>query len=238
MLQQVDPLSLVETNDATTNDPLNSYNVVNNNGTTNGPDFTTANNDRIGSSICQPSTHGGADTGVVTGARGFPSPPRKPLPRFELPRCVSGRLPGELHYVRATLPTAAVGNSCARKKHGDGVGDADHGCTSADGGSVNIGSAVKSFAAGAIATAPAAGYGGAGDGGKGGNEDGSRGEGTDGDDGGYCLVRVDSLDRVCDVIYCGKELVEAKNLSKIVGVQMSYLQVRENIVKVVVVVMH
>lgn len=42
--------------------------------------------------------------------------------------------------------------------------------------------------------------------------------------GGFCLVRVDPLDRLCDIIYCGQGAVEATNLSKLVGVQLGYLQ--------------
>ena len=42
--------------------------------------------------------------------------------------------------------------------------------------------------------------------------------------GGFCLVRADPLDRLCDIIYCGQRAVEATNLSKFVGVQLGYLQ--------------
>lgn len=123
-------------------------------------------------------------------------PPRLP-PRFRLPRCVSGKLPGGLYYMRAVLAAA------------DSLGSV----------------AVKSFATGRIfpnceaSTESIRGK-------PEGRSSGSSSESHSGSSRSYCNVRVDSLDRVCDMIYCGAEEVESRNLSKIVGVQIGYLQVR------------
>lgn len=87
------------------------------------------------------------------------------------------------------------------------------------GGGGGEGGAVKSFATGNIIID------GAGPDGAGGDEEPGAVSSDRSGSGDYCLVRVDSLDRVCDVIYCGFGDVEAKNLSKIVGVQLGYLQV-------------
>lgn len=149
------------------------------------------------------------------------------IPRFELPRCVSGKLPGGLRYVRADLPptTSAEfkrpGSSGTEGNH-DGGGDqalAPPAAAAAQGGS----DAVKSFATGAINIRGGArsvvGVGRGGDG-------EAEGEGSsESQPGGYCVVRVDSLGRTCGLIYCGFEEVEPKNLSRVVGVHLGYLQV-------------
>lgn len=114
--------------------------------------------------------------------------------------------------MRSTLP-AAVGQ--ARRSTGSERG------ISSDGPSLG---AVKSFPTGVIIAAC-----GAGGGGSSGLslEKASEDHGHRRDGGGYCLLRVDSLDRVCEIIYCGQEKVEAKNMSKLVGVQLGYLQVKK-----------
>lgn len=142
-----------------------------------------------------------------------------PLPRFDKPRCVSGRLPGGLSYVRATLPTA---ESPLRSGGGSGSDAEDGGASDDDGGgeivggSGNVAGAIKSFLTGAIVVGGGANASGGSEQQKAANVGVCTGE--------YCIVRVDSLDRVCDVIYCGQGAVEAKNLSKVVGVQLGYLQ--------------
>lgn len=140
---------------------------------------------------------------------------------------MSGKLPGGLRYVRATLPP----NVEAPKIHGGAESDGEGGASDdggggggRDAGGEGDGGAVKSFATGEIV------IGGAdldAEGGDGKPDDaaGGGGSGSGSSSGDYFLVRVDSLDRVCDVIYCGYGDVEAKNLSKIVGVQLGYLQV-------------
>lgn len=202
MLQQVDPLSLVESDNGRADDGY---------GADDGGRY--ANHGRYSN-----------DTDHQTN-RPSASSITPPLPRFELPRCVSGKLPGGLRYVRATLPP----NVETPKIHGgaesDGEGGAsDDGGGGRDAGGEGEGGAVKSFATGEIV------IGGADlDAAEGGGkpDDAARGgdSGIGSGSGDYFLVRVDSLDRVCDVIYCGFGDVEAKNLSKIVGVQLGYLQV-------------
>ncbi|CAM9574282.1 unnamed protein product [Scytosiphon promiscuus] len=150
-----------------------------------------------------------------------------PLPSFERPRCVSGRLPGGLCYVRATLPPAGAPLKHRTRNVRDGGGNGeekeeekDSGGNGGGGG----GDAVKSFTTGAIVVRP-----GRRDRSEDGEEkgfDATDERHEDGVTGDYCLVRVDSLDRVCDIIYCGRGAVEAKNLSKVVGVQLGYLQAK------------
>ena len=41
-------------------------------------------------------------------------------------------------------------------------------------------------------------------------------------------MRVDALDRLSEIVYCGQGDVEAANLSKLVGVQLGYLQASES----------
>lgn len=158
-----------------------------------------------------------------------------PLPTFEKPRCVSGKIPGGLCYVRATLPPAdeAPKHRGGKGRGGSGSGGESDDDDGAGGGEVEGkdsgggaggegGDAVKSFTTGAIVV------------GRNGRDSREKKEEKGGDTadegdedgvtGDYCLVRVDSLDRVCDIIYCGRGGVEAKNLSKVVGVQLGYLQ--------------
>lgn len=141
---------------------------------------------------------------------------------FNKPRCVSGKLPGGLWYVRATLPPTADSTKRHESKGtggdgGDSDGEGDRESDTEEGrrggGSRD---AAKSFTTGAVVVGGC---------GKGEEEKEGAADGDVGVTGNYCLVRADSLDRVCDVIYCGREAVEAKNLSKIVGVQLGYLQV-------------
>lgn len=163
-----------------------------------------------------------------------------PLPTFSKPRCVSGRLPGGLWYVRATLPPAGESSNRPGRKGNSGGDSGDGGENDGDGGGEGnddgarrggaeessggggghgeAGNPAKSFTTGAIVV-----HGGGGGGGGEDEEKEGRESGVSGD---YFLVRVDSLDRVCDIIYCGCGAVEAKNLSKIVGVQLGYLQAR------------
>eukprot|EP00903_Cladosiphon_okamuranus_P010401 g9839.t1 len=143
-----------------------------------------------------------------------------PLPMFNKPRCVSGKLPGGLWYVRATLPPTADSSKRPESKatggHGvgsDGEGDGES--DTEDGRRGDGSGAAKSFTTGAVVVGGC---------GKGEEEKEEAADGNVGVTGDYCLVRVDSLDRVCDVIYCGRGAVEAKNLSKVVGVQLGYLQ--------------
>lgn len=195
MLRQIDPLSLSEGN---------------------GADSDAAGDERY-------TDRGGSRQGTPHSEASRPGRPRSspaealaqaaPLPLFNKPRCVSGKLPGGLWYVRATLPPTVEspkrGGGGGSDGEGDGESDTEEGRRGGGGGE-----AAKSFTTGAIAV------GGCGKGEE--KEDAAGGEmGVTGD---YCLVRVDSLDRVCDVIYCGRGAVEAKNLSKVVGVQLGYLQ--------------
>lgn len=136
-----------------------------------------------------------------------------PLPSFDKPRCVSGKLSGGLWYIRAILPNVDMppvhcGGRGTSERHNGGVSD-DDGGGGEGGGNADDRSTKKTFTTGAIT------IGGGIDKGK-----GFGGEVT----GEYCIVRVDSLDQVCDLIYCGQGAVEAKNLSKIVGMQLGYLQ--------------
>lgn len=115
--------------------------------------------------------------------------------------------------MRATLPTMAMQARDSRNKEEGGDSD-----------SVESG-VVKSFAAGAINSARRDESGDSD-----GNLHGTIGNSSDKSDregsGGYCIVRVDCLNRICDMIYCGQEGVEPKFLSKIVGLQLAYLQVK------------
>lgn len=115
---------------------------------------------------------------------------------------MSGKLLDGLYYVRALLPNAWVSTECRIKRGGDEEdGGQDKETNRGNGGGT---AELRSFTTGKLVI---------------------RGCTSDDDRrGNYCSVRVDSLDRVCDVIYCGREAVEAKNLSKIVGVQLGYLQ--------------
>lgn len=138
---------------------------------------------------------------------------------------MSGKLPGGLHYVRAALPASMQSEKRSSDNDGSDGGpgsDGEDGPVSDRGGrrggaDGDGGGVAKSFTTGAIAV------GGGVNKLQSGEEDNGPDSGVAGD---YCMVRVDSLDRVSDVIYCGREAVEAKNLSKVVGVQLGYLQAR------------
>lgn len=166
------------------------------------------------------SGYGGSRSQRQHGARSIP------LPCYEKPRCVSGKFPGGLFYVRAVLPTIMRRTEDGHEHTGDGngsngaTGDAVKGNGGEGGGDSGP---TESFATGAITL---------GDGNGHCTDSGSRKEEKAGNDDherpgaeGYCLLRTDSLDRVCEIIYCGREAVEAKNLLKVVGVQLGYLQV-------------
>lgn len=207
VLQQIDPLLLTDSVGA---DP----------DTAGDEQYTDRGSSRQGTAYSEASRPGPGSSPAEALAKGAP------LPMFNKPRCVSGKLPGGLWYVRATLPPAVESSKRREGKGGggDGGGSSDgEGDGEGDGASDTeegrrdggvVGDAAKSFTTGAIV------IGGCGTGEE--KENGADGEiGVAGD---YCLVRVDSLDRVCDVIYCGRGAVEAKNLSKVVGVQLGYLQ--------------
>ncbi|CAM9515357.1 unnamed protein product, partial [Choristocarpus tenellus] len=131
-------------------------------------------------------------------------------PKFELPRCVSALLPGGLHYMRVTSPqTSAAGASVILGQGVEGESDVSN-------GGIRQGEA-KTFATGAIPSLEGRKH----------SEGGSREEGGQAHD-HYCAVRVDALDRVCDIVYCGAQPVEAENLSRIVGIHLGYLQGLEN----------
>lgn len=135
---------------------------------------------------------------------------------------MSGKLPGGLWYVRATLPPTVESSNWrgGKGRRGDGGGSDGEGDGESDTeegrGGGGSGDAAKSFTTGAIDV-----------GGQGKDEEAKHNtaDADAGVTGDYCLVRVDSLDRVCDVVYCGRGEVEAKNLSKVVGMQLGYLQV-------------
>ena len=210
VLQQIDPLALSETG---------------------GADPDAAGDDRYTE---RGSSRQGTANSEASRMPGRTSSPAEalaqaaPLPMFNKPRCVSGRLPGGLWYVRALLPPTAESPKRRGGKGGggdgggsDGEGDAESDTEEGHrgGGSDD---AAKSFTTGAIVVGGC---------GKGGEEKRDAADGDVGVTGDYCLVRVDSLDRVCDVIYCGRGAVEAKNLSKVVGVQLGYLQASREMVK-------
>ncbi|CAM9541824.1 unnamed protein product, partial [Ectocarpus sp. 12 AP-2014] len=218
--QQIDPLSLAQSTSADDPDA-----IVDGCGSERYTDGGGGGGSR------QRTAYSGASP---FGARSSPVAALAPAPRlpiFEKPRCVSGKLPGGLWYVRATLPPAD--DSSKRRGEGTGGGGGDGGSDAEGGGESDDdgrggeekrssayggGDEVKSFTTGALVI-----------GGGGGEDDEDGGAAFDeggGVTGQYCLVRVDSLDRVCDVIYCGREPVEAKNLSKVVGVQLGYLQAK------------
>lgn len=198
VLQQVDPLTLVEIDaDADGKSGRGSY-------------TRDSHPNASGESAATAAASVPLDDGAVSATTPCSTPP----PIFELPRCVSGKLPGNLVYARAVLPPMPTRLKKSKRPSEDAGADADPDTRQSASSSVaQEGSrAVKSFTTGAVLTGVGSetGEGSAASGGEGG--------------GGYCVVRVDSLDSVCDVIYCGHQPVEAKNLSKIVGVQLGYLQ--------------
>ncbi|CAM9474951.1 unnamed protein product, partial [Discosporangium mesarthrocarpum] len=154
-----------------------------------------------------------SNTGVGRKDSGTTPPP------FELPRCVSARLPGGLNYVRATLPETAA-SSCPRKGNADQEEKGDGASKTFATGSLHLGTVTKHIVGR-------------------GQEGKVDGEGEGEDEGGgqarnsppqdrYCVVRVNALDRVCDIMFCGTGQVEVQNLARIVGVHIGYLQGLEN----------
>eukprot|EP00752_Nemacystus_decipiens_P015636 g13953.t1 len=174
VLQQVDPLALTEV-DGSAPDAA-------------GDDrYTDRGNSRQGTSAY-------SEEASRSGSRGRPVEAlaqAAPLPMFNKPRCVSGKLPGGLWYVRATLPPTAES-----PKHREGKGSGGDGGGSDGGGDAESdtdegrrggggGDAAKSFTTGEIVVGGC------------GNREEEKGDAADGVGvtGDYCLVRVDSLDR-------------------------------------------
>ena len=177
-------------------------------------DGNVSDSSRYTDSAIQEGGRGGGNP-FGTSSRGFGVQPL-PLPRFGKPRCISGTLPGGLRYVRATLPPTDE----SWKKVGSGDGQSDRGdkeedaVEREDGGKADERGAIKCFATGEVIYSSGNGRDRGGDA----KEESAKGVG------GFCLVRADPLDRLCDIIYCGQGAVEATNLSKLVGVQLGYLQ--------------
>lgn len=239
VLQQVDPLSLVGEEDPPEIQQGNGYSNNHNPSVDvgNGRSRDGGYSDPAG----PPPSNGAAVPATTTISTTSGTSTQDLPPTFEYPRCVSATLPGGVHYVRVELPPSSGAQpkrpgsaSTDRSREDDGYQGGGNATSAAAEGS---NSAVKSFATGSLDfggrleeglgmedEASEAGAGGERGCGRQGAEQG--GESGEERKGGYCVVRVDSLDRVCGIIYCGFERVEAQNLSRVVGVHMGYLQVR------------
>lgn len=238
MLQQVDPLSLVEEEDQPEDQRGNgcsynrnpSFDVGNGRGHDNHRNSDGGYSDAAG----PPPRNGFVVPATATISTTSAASTKDLSPTFEFPRCVSATLPGGVHYVRVELPPTSGAQS---KRPGSASTDRSRDDDGYQGGGHDTSAAVKSFAAGSAdfgirletgmeteseeSRARAGGE--RGNEGQGTGRGGERGEERKG---GYCVVRVDSLDRACGIIYCGVERVEAQNLSRVVGVHVGYLQVR------------
>lgn len=124
-----------------------------------------------------------------------------------------------MRYVRATLPpTDESWKTVGSDGQSDRGGEEEDAAGEGDSGRADERGAIKCFTTGEVVYNSGSGSGS----GRGGDTKEENAKGV----GGFCLVRADPLDRLCDIIYCGQGAVEATNLSKLVGVQLGYLQAR------------